>query len=239
MKQERLDKILSGSGRYTRSEAKILIQAGSVLVDGVPVRRGETKISRSSVVTVKGQVIETDEYVYYMMNKPAGYISSARDEKYPAVTNLLPRHLQNRGLFPVGRLDVDVTGLLILTDDGAFSHRVTAPKSEIPKRYEVFVDGLLTPSHVQLLEEGVTLENGTAYKSAKLEIHPEDPSHAFITVTEGKYHEVKNLMAVCGCPVVRMRRLSIGGVHLDESLAPGEIRPMEIREITACFAENV
>ena len=239
MKQERLDKILSGSGRYTRSEAKALIQAGHVQVDGVPVRRGETKIFRSSLVTVKGQVIETDEFVYYMMNKPADYISSSRDEKYPAVTRLLPRHLQNRGLFPVGRLDVDVTGLLILTDDGAMAHRVTSPKSETPKTYEVIVDGDLTPEHAEMLSKGVTLESGTVYKPAKLEIHPQCPSQARITVTEGKYHEVKNLMAVCGCPVVKMRRLSIGGVHLDESLKPGEIRPLTDRECLDLFAENV
>lgn len=239
MKQERLDKILSASGRFTRSEAKTLIQSGSVLVDEAPVRRAETKILRSSVVTVKGQVIETEEFVYYMMNKPSGYISSARDEKYPAVTNLLPRHLQNRGLFPVGRLDADVTGLLILTDDGGFAHRVTAPKSEISKTYEVMVDGHLTAAHIDLLAAGVTLESGTLYKPAKLEVCAEDASRARVTVTEGKYHEVKNLMAVCGCPVVKMRRLSIGGVHLDESLAPGEIRPLTEQEVRACFAENV
>ncbi len=239
MKLERLDKILSGSGRFTRSEARALIQSGQVLVDGVPVHKPETKISRAAVVTVKGQDIETDEFVYYMMNKPADYISSARDEKYPAVTNLLPKHLQNRGLFPVGRLDVDVTGLLILTDDGAFAHRVTAPKSAIPKTYEVMVDGALTAEHVRLLAQGVTMENGTVYKPAKLEIHPENFSQARITVTEGKFHEVKNLMVVCGCPVIKMRRLSIGGVQLDPALEPGEIRPMTEAERLACFAENV
>ena len=239
MKQERLDKILSGSGRFTRSEAKALIQSGNVLVDGVPVRRSETKILRNSAVTVKGQAIETDEFVYYMMNKPADYISAAKDEKYPAVTNLLPRHLQNRGLFPVGRLDADVTGLLILTDDGAFSHRVTSPKSEIPKTYEVIVDGKLSETHRRILEAGVTLASGVAYKPAILKIHPEDSSRARITVTEGKYHEVKNLMAFCGCPVVKMRRVSIGGVHLDEELALGEIRALTAEEVALCFAENV
>lgn len=239
MKQERLDKILSGSGRFTRSEAKSLIQSGCVLVDNVPVRRGETKIDRSSVVLVKGRVIETDEFVYYMMNKPADYISSSRDEKYPAVTNLLPKHLRQRGLFPVGRLDADVSGLLILTDDGQFAHRVTAPKSNIPKKYEVFVEGVLSAEHVRLLAAGVTLENGTSYKPAKLELCPEDPSRARVTVTEGKYHEVKNLMEVCGCPVVKMRRLSIGGVQIDESLAPGGIRPLTPEERFSCFAENV
>lgn len=239
MKLERLDKILGGTGHYTRSEAKTLIQSGNVLVDGVPVRRPETKISRDSTVSVKGQIIDTAEFVYYMMNKPAWYISAARDEKYPAVTNLLPRHLRNRGLFPVGRLDVDVTGLLILTDDGAFAHRVTAPRSEIPKTYEVRVEGRLRPEHVLRLAAGVVLDNGTAYKPARLEIHPEDASLARVTVTEGKFHEVKNLMAFCGCPVITMRRLSIGGVHMDEGLKEGEIRPLRPDEVAACTAENV
>lgn len=239
MKQERLDKILSGTGLYTRSEARSLIQSGGVTVDGAAVRRPETKISRDSEVKVKGQSVDTAEFVYYMMNKPAWYISSSRDEKYPAVTKLLPRHLQNRGLFPVGRLDVDVTGLLILTDDGSFAHKVTAPKSEVPKTYEVLVDGELRPEHVFALGAGVELDNGAVYKPAKLEIDPKDNARALVTVTEGKFHEVKNLLSFCGCPVIEMRRLSIGGVHLDEALEPGGIRPLTVAEMRACFAENV
>lgn len=239
MKQERIDKILAGTGLYSRSEARTLVQSGVVTVDGVPVRKPEVKISRDSSVSVRGEGIETAEFVYYMMNKPALYISAAKDEKYPAVTNLLPRHLQNRGLFPVGRLDVDVTGLLILTDDGAFAHRVTAPKSEIPKTYEVWIDGKLRPQDVDELADGVTLDNGTVYKPAKLVIDPADPSHAWITVTEGKFHEVKNLLSWCGCPVVKMRRLSIGGVQLDDALREGEFRPMTEAEAMSCFAQNV
>lgn len=236
MKQERIDKILAGTGLYTRSEARTLIQAGVVMVDGVPVRKPEQKISRESSVTVRGEAVETAEFVYYMMNKPPLYISSAKDEKYPAVTNLLPKHLQNRGLFPVGRLDVDVTGLLILTDDGAFAHRVTAPRSEIVKTYEVWTDGVLRPQDVDELAGGVTLDNGAVYKPAKLVIDQQNPSHASVSVTEGKYHEVKNLLSYCGCPVVKMRRVSIGGVHLDEALAEGEFRPMTEAEAMACFA---
>lgn len=236
MKQDRLDKILCGTGLYTRSEAKMLIQSGCVTVDGVPVRRPETKVSRDGAIMAKGQQVDGAEYVYYMMNKPAGYISSARDEKYSAVTNLLPGHLRNRGLFPVGRLDVDVTGLLILTDDGAFAHRVTAPKSEIPKTYEVWVDGKLSPWDVDTLAAGISIGEGIAYKPAKLSIDPENPRHAYVTVTEGKFHEVKNLLVHCGCPVVKMRRLSIGGVQLDETLGLGEFRRMTTEEVQACFA---
>lgn len=236
MKQERLDKILAGTGLYTRSEARVLIQSGVVVVDGVPVRKPETKVFRSGSVTVRGEPVETAEFVYYMMNKPPLYISATKDEKYPAVTNLLPKHLRNRGLSPVGRLDVDVTGLLILTDDGAFAHRVTAPRSEIVKTYEVWTNGKLRPQDADELAEGVTLDNGTAYKPANLVIDQQDPSHAWISVTEGKFHEVKNLLNYCGCPVVKMRRVSIGGVQLDESLAEGEFRPMTEEEAMACFA---
>lgn len=239
MKQERLDKILSDSGRFSRSEARALIVSGQVTVNGTPVRRPETKISREAQVVAKGEAVDTAEFVYYMMNKPAGFISAAKDEKYPAVTKLLPKHLQGRGLFPVGRLDVDVTGLLILTDDGGYAHRVTSPKSAVPKTYEVFVDGALTEEHVSLLAGGVTLQSGTVYKSAALVLFPEDASRALVTVTEGKFHEVKNLMAVCGCPVLRMQRVSIGGIQLDRTLAPGEIRSLTAEEIALSFAENV
>lgn len=236
MKQDRLDKILSGTGLYTRSEARVLIQSGSVTVDGMSVRKPEAKVFRDSVIVVNGQPVDGAEYVYYMMNKPADHISATRDEKYPAVTNLLPRHLQNRGLFPVGRLDVDVTGLLILTDDGAFAHRVTAPRSEIPKMYEVWVDRALSPQDVDTLASGVSSGDGTAYKPAKLSIDPKNPCHAYVTVTEGKFHEVKNLLGYCGCPVTEMRRLSIGGVRLDPALGLGEYRPMTAQEVQACFA---
>ena len=133
MEQERLDKILAGSGHFTRSEAKSLILAGSVTVDGAVVRRPEAKVSRSSAIMAGGKQIEGAEFVYYMLNKPAGTICATEDGAYPAVTSLLPRHLQKRGLFPVGRLDADVTGLVILTDDGVFAHRVTAPRSEVKK----------------------------------------------------------------------------------------------------------
>ncbi len=236
MKQDRLDKILSGTGIYTRAEARTLIQSGSVTVDGTPVRKPDTKVSRDSAILAAGQPVDGAEFVYYMMNKPAGYISGARDERYPAVTRLLPRHLQNRGLFPVGRLDVDVTGLLILTDDGSFAHRITTPRSEISKTYEVWVEGRISPRDVDTLAAGVPGKDGAMYKPAKLSIDPENPCHAWVTVTEGKFHEVKNLLAYCGCPVKEMRRISIGGAHLDPALELGKYRPMTMEEVQACFA---
>ncbi len=235
MPLERLDKILAGSGYYTRSQARSAILAGAVTVDGLPVRRPETKTDRASRIVARGQVIDGAEFVYYMMNKPPDTICATEDGAYPAVTGLLPRHLRARGLFPVGRLDADVTGLLLLTDDGSFAHRVTAPRSEIRKVYEVQTDGSLGTEDVRRLAAGVVLADGTAYRPALLEIDDADLSRAFVTVTEGKYHEVKNLLAACGRRVLAMRRVSVGGLELDGSLAPGGIRPILENEIASIF----
>ena len=236
MKPERLDKILCGTGLYSRSEARSVIAAGLVTVDGAVVRRPEAKIIRSAAISVKGEPVDGSEYVYYMMNKPAGYVSASKPEgSYPAVTSLLPESLQRRGLQCVGRLDADVTGLLLLTDDGGFSHRVTAPRAAIAKTYEVHVDGPLTEMDAAALAEGTVLTDGTEYRPAVLAIDEMDPTLARITVTEGKYHEVKNLMMVRGRTVLRMRRLSIGALALDPSLAEGAFRRLSEEETAQCF----
>ena len=230
MSLERLDKLLTASGHYSRSEAKTAIGRGRVTVDGQPVTRPEAKVSREAVVLADGKRIDTEEFVYYMMHKPAGYVSATEDERLPAVTRLLPKELQKRGLFPVGRLDADVTGLLILTDDGGYAHRVTAPKNAVPKRYEAWLDAPLGEGSGELMARGITLRDGTAYRPALLEPDENDPCHAVITVTEGKFHEVKNLFAVCGCHVVRLRRLSVGGLVLDGELPEGKYRKLSREE---------
>lgn len=235
MREERLDKILAGSGRYTRSQARAAIVSGAVTVDGAPVRRPEQKVSRASCILAQGQVIEGAEHVYYMMNKPAGYLSSTEDGAWPAVTTLLPRHLRARGLFPAGRLDADVTGLLVLTDDGVFAHRLTAPRSEIRKVYELTADGPLTAADVSRLAAGVAMADGTVYRPAVLEPDGEDLCRAVVTVTEGKFHEVKNLIAACGRRVLALRRVAMGGLRLDPSLAPGEFRPLTEEEKNSCL----
>lgn len=239
MKMERLDKLLCASGRYSRSQARSAILSGNVTVDGDVIRRPEAKVPRDAAVCAGGETVDTAEFVYYMLNKPAGYISGAKDEKYPAVTSLLPPELQKRGLFCAGRLDADVTGLLILTDDGAYAHRVTAPRSETPKTYEVRLDGALTKENIEALARGVTLASGVSYRPAALEIDSRDPCLGHVTVTEGKYHEVKNLMAFCGRQVVSMRRLSIGALALDEGLAEGRGRRMTEAEAQTAFHKNV
>lgn len=240
MKLERIDKILCGTGLYTRSEARSAIASGAVTVDDAPVRRPEEKVSRASEICAAGQLLDTAEFVYLMMNKPAGYVSGARDEgDYPAVTGLLPREYQNRGVFCVGRLDADVTGLLLLTDDGAYAHRVTAPRSGVPKTYEVRLDGTLTAEDTAALAAGAVLRDGTAYRPAETKPCGDDLCLWLVTVTEGKYHEVKNLMAFCGRKVLAMRRLSIGALCLDEALGTGQFRRLTEAEAQMVFHKFV
>lgn len=235
MSLERLDKLLTASGHYTRSEAKTAIARGRVTVDGQAVTKPEAKVSREALIVADGRAIDTAEFVYYMMHKPVGYISATEDERLPAVTKLLPKDLQKRGLFPVGRLDADVTGLLLLTDDGGYAHRVMAPRSGIPKRYEAWLDVPVGEESVQAMGRGITLRDGTAYKPAALEPDPLDPCHAFVTVTEGKFHEVKNLFAVCGSHVLRLKRVAVGALELDETLLPGQFRRLSEAEKEAVF----
>ena len=230
MAADRLDKILCGTGHFSRSEARTLILSGVVTVDGRTVRKPEEKAERTSAITVRGERIDPALYVYYMMNKPRDYVSATRDEHYPAVTGLLPPFLQRRGLFPVGRLDADVTGLLLLTDDGAYAHRITSPRRQVKKVYEVHTDGPLLPEHRALLQNGVTLSDGTSYRPAELSVFGEDPTAGLVTVTEGKYHEVKNLLAACGRRVLSMKRRSIGALRLDEELPEGAFRQLTEEE---------
>lgn len=239
MSMERLDKLLCGTGLYTRSEARAYIRSGVVTVDGVPVRTPELKASRESAVAVGGQRIDTAEFVYWMLHKPAGYVSASKDELWPAVTRLLPEQAQKRGVFCVGRLDADVTGLLILTDDGAYAHRVTAPRAQIEKTYAVRLDSPIRPGDAEALARGVVWSDGTEYRPAVLRPDEHDPCAGLVTVTEGKYHEVKRLMASCGHEITWMRRVSIGALRLDEALAEGKARRLTPEEAKLVFHKNV
>lgn len=235
MKTERLDKLLSGSGQFTRSEARALIAAGAVTVDGVPVRRPEAKVPRESDVRASGQPVDTAEFVYYMLDKPAAYVSASKAEgRYPPVTELLPPEARGRGVFCVGRLDADVTGLLLLTDDGDYAHRVTSPRAGVEKTYEARLDAPLTEDDVLALAAGAVLPDGTVYRPAAAAAGPE-PCVWRITVTEGKYHEVKTLIARCGRELISLRRVSVGGLVLDDGLTPGAARRLRAEEAQRVF----
>lgn len=227
---DRLDKLIAASGKATRSEAKIWIRSGRVTVNGAPARSPEQKCDAAAdVVAVDGITLDHAERRYIMMHKPAGVLSATEDREQRTVLDLLPAELRRQGLFPVGRLDKDVTGLLILTNDGALTHALTAPKKHVPKTYRATVDGVLDASDAAAFAEGLVLADSTRCRPAELEIIA--PDTARVTVYEGKYHQVKRMFAARGKPVTALHRERMGGLALDESLPPGGWRELTDKDI--------
>ncbi|NLV87331.1 MAG: 16S rRNA pseudouridine(516) synthase [Clostridiales bacterium] len=235
MAETRLDKLISEAAVVSRAQARKLIKDGAVCVDGMIIRSPEKKFCEENCsFTLFGKALGPAGEKYYMLNKPAGLLSATRDNEQKTVLDLFPPELRAKGLFPVGRLDKDTRGLLIITSDGQFSHAVTSPRREVPKRYEAKVEGSLTKDDEESFERGIVLRDGTICLPARLEIDEEDKSHAFVTVFEGKYHQVKRMLASLGKPVLSLRRLSIGSLELDEGLEEGQFR-----ELTAGEREQV
>jgi len=226
---KRLDKILSDAGVVGRKEIKDMIRADRVWVDGAAVKKADAKFDETAVrVEVDGVSIATETYVYYMLHKPAGVVTATEDQQ-ETVIDLLPDELRRRNLFPVGRLDKDTTGLLILTNDGDYAHRVISPKSHVDKRYLAETDGITDETDVDAFAKGIVLKDGTCCLPAKLEIT--GTTICYVTLLEGKYHQVKRMLASRGKPVVRLHRCSVGQLRLDDSLKPGEFRKMTAEEV--------
>ena len=231
---ERVDKLLSSTGRWSRKEVKDLIRQGRVAADGRMVVRPEEKLDRLTAgLTVDGELVDCCPYVYVMLHKPAGILSATVDACQPTVLDSLPQELRRRDLFPVGRLDKDVTGLLLLTDDGNLAHRLLSPKRHVDKVYLAEVDGKVDVGDVRALEAGMVLADGLRCLPAGLEPLG-DGSACLVTLREGKYHQVKRMLAARGKPVRSLHRISMGPLTLDEALKPGEwrfLRPQERAEL--------
>lgn len=235
MAQLRLDKIICDSGLYTRSEAKKLIKRGAVTVNERPVCACDEKFDpESERFAVEGRELCCRTHRYIMLYKPAGVLSATEDSRQETVLELLPPEYRKLGLFPVGRLDKDSTGLLLLTNDGTLGHALTSPGRGVEKLYEITVDGGLEESDAAAVKNGITLADGSACLPGRLEIDPEDASHGFVTITEGKYHQVKRMLASLGKPVRSLKRISEGGLCLDPNMEEGAYRELtdgEIRQI--------
>ena len=237
MSLERLDKLLSLSGKYSRSEARTLIRAGRVEVGGSVERRPEMKFDADSAcVFVDGEALDCAEKRYFMLHKPAGVLSATEDLRQETVLDLLPAAYRNMGLFPVGRLDKDTTGLLLLTNDGDFAHRVISPKKHVPKVYRAELDGSPDETDVAAFARGIVLADGTKCLPAKLELPL--PGVGRVTVYEGKYHQVKRMFAACGKPVIALHRESVGGLCLDPALGPGQFRALMPDELALVFQSD-
>jgi len=220
MPSQRLDKIIAGAGPYTRSQAAGLIKSGRVAVGGrVAVSASEKCDPFEERVSVDGAPLAFREHRYIMMNKPRGYVSSTADRRERTVLELLDDRYSGLGLFPAGRLDKDAEGLLLLTNDGGLAHEITSPAGKVSKRYYIEFEGGITDGDAEAFSRGLVLGDGT--KCLPAELAPA-PGGAYVTLREGKYHQVKRMMAALGKRVTYIKRLSIGGLALDEGLQPGE-----------------
>ena len=226
----RLDKVLSELGVASRRELKQIIRSGRVSVNGQTVTEPEKHIDpEKDELCLDGAALRLRRFRYFMMDKPAGVLSVTEDRKQQTVLDLLPPELKRLGLFPVGRLDKDTGGLLILTNDGDFAHRVISPKAGVEKRYRAEVEGVPDEKDARAFAQGLILADGTRCLPAKLEIT--GGSVCFVTVMEGKYHQVKRMLASRGKPVRRLRRLSVGELEIGEALGPGGFRELEENDL--------
>lgn len=231
---ERLDKLLAGTGKWSRREVKALVRQGLVRVDGRLAASAEDKLDpAAAIVTVAGETISLRRFTYVMLHKPAGVLTATEDRKQPTVLDLLPPELRRIGLAPVGRLDKDTEGLLLLTNDGELAHRLLSPKYHVDKRYLARVDGELSAADAEAFARGMTLVDGLECLPAGLEVLPDRV--CVVTLREGKFHQVKRMLAARGAPVLYLKRLSMGPLTLDDSLAAGAYRLLRAEEISALY----
>lgn len=228
----RIDRLLANSGYGSRSAVKEIIRNGDVSVAGKIVTDAGFSVSdfQKDSITIKDSTAKVRKYLYLLLNKPSGFITALEDPRHKTVGDLIPPHLATVGLFPVGRLDIDTTGLLLLTNDGTLCHRLASPKWHVDKTYYFELSGkYLDTADVQLLEQGLVLSDGLVCKPALLAILTSNSG--MLTIREGKYHQVKRMMKALGGTVTVLERRIMGPLHLDSSLAPGQLRELNETEI--------
>ena len=220
----RLDKFVADAAQLTRSAARSLIAKGRVTVNGQVCKKADCALREGDSVCADGKPLACEEYVYIMLNKPAGVVSASTDGRDKTVVDLVGGAFPRRQLFPAGRLDKTSTGFVLLTDDGAFAHDILAPKRHVPKTYRVVLDAPVTPAMVKAFAAGVTLADGQTMQPARLIPDEADPFAATVVLRQGVYHQIKRMFGVLGAGVNGLHRTAIGGLALDEGLAPGAWR---------------
>ena len=227
----RLDQFVAKAAGQSRGQVKQLLRQGRVTVDGEIERRGERKVDPAAAeIALDGAVLRCQEgHRWLMLNKPLGVITATEDRSQKTVLDLLGA--EGRGLFPVGRLDKDTAGLLLLTDDGETAHRLTSPRHHVEKVYLARTEGVVTPEDAAAFAAGITLRDGTLCRPARLEALEDGLCR--VTLAEGKYHQVRRMLAARGKPVVELTRCAMGPLRLDPALAPGAYRPLRPEEVEA------
>ena len=237
--QQRLDKLISSQGTYTRKQPQQLIKDGLVKVDGITVRdRGFHIDPEVNSVILDGKEFAVEKFVYLMLNKPKGVVSATNDRSQKTVVDLVPDELKKRNLFPAGRRDMTTTGFVLITDDGDFAHRILSPKNHIEKTYEARLAESVTEEQLRMVADGIVLKDGTECLPAKLKILEDgDNPLVEIKICEGKYHQIKRMFAAAGNGVIELKRTKMGKLSLDEALSEGECRRLTEAEV-ALIAEG-
>lgn len=229
----RLDKFISTTTTLSRAEAKKIIKKG-ILINNILVKSPDYKVDEiSDQVIVNGERLVYQKYVYLMMNKPQNVVSATEDAIDKTVVDILEEKDRIHKVFPVGRLDKDTEGLMLLTNDGELAHKLISPKKDVEKKYYVEVNGELKKEYIEIVKAGLIIDGGYECKSANLDILESsiEKSRAFISITEGKFHQVKRMMKALGTTVTYLKRLSIGTLILDENLKLGEYRYLTEEEL--------
>jgi len=230
MAMMRIDKLVSQYGFGSRKEVKAILKQGVITVDGAVVTNPQSRVDPDAQAIYVGDVlIEYEKYVYVMMNKPDGVISASYDEEDETVCDLLDEAHQWFDLFPVGRLDKDTTGLIILTNDGGFAHRALSPKKHVEKIYHARLDNDFGDKEIKAFATGITLDDGYKTMPATLEIIGDRA--AKVIIREGKFHQVKRMFEALGINVISLQRMTFAGINLDEQLAPGDFRRLNENEM--------
>ena len=225
---ERLDKIIGRETEYSRKDIKNLVRNKRIKVNDELVLKSDIKISENDIIEVDGNIIEVKKYIYLVLNKPKGYISATEDDTNLTVLDLIDDKYRHRNLFPAGRLDKDTTGLMIITDDGAFAHNILSPKKHVAKTYKVKIDIPMNENMVLGFKKGVELIDGKC-KSAILEITGEYTGK--VTLSEGRYHQIKRMFGCFSAKVVELERIKIGEFELPKDLKLGESRELSKEEL--------
>lgn len=228
----RLDKFLADMQIGTRTQIKEYIRKGMVTVNDVLVKKPETQVSESDKITYLGKILYYNKFQYYMLYKPGGVVTATKDDHDKTVMDLLPGNL-GRNLSPVGRLDKDTEGLLLITNDGELSHNLLSPKKHAPKTYYVEAEGVVDDECISMLENGVDIGDDKITLPARVKLKGKSDDKYFIelTITEGRFHQVKRMVKAIGGNVTYLKRISMGNLFLDENLKKGDFRPLTDDEV--------
>ena len=241
MKLERIDKLLASQGTQSRSDIKKLIKSGLVTVNGEKVRDFSLKINpEKDMICINGNPVHIQKYVYLMMNKPSGIVCATKDKKEKTVIDIIPDEFKRKDIFPVGRLDKDTEGLLLITNDGAFAHKITSPEKNIYKTYHAVIDSGINENDIAAFESGITFRDGTKCKKAFLrQLNDEINPLVEVKICEGMFHQVKKMLTVRGKNVLYLKRVAIGGLYLDSALTKNSVRTLNVLDILTIFVDEL